>query len=479
MVEGNAGYKTDSVPAMPQDAEEPADMADGDDESQGGEAPPELLDLIDAAEEAKEDAQALAAVIRNIGRRIRMTPDDRDMLSDFEGLTQICAALAEPPHSWTGEAMVAFCNIMPDVCRQSLVNRATLRDGGFVSAAVELLRGGLASKEEATLTAACKAISSTCTANDGNKQAAAQLFPPGEGEETEEVKGPGALLLLLEVLENFPESITLQTEAIAAFRSLIVDDDTRKAECTPSAIENREVVLADAVYPLLREAVRRAFSAAEDKKGAKSDRLNEQALLLLREIARGQDKIQDLSKPSFKLISRSQAFVESQDARLVRAALAALRACAFFEDVRDELALSCETKKYILAMRRHMSTPVVCEQAFGLIAMLLNKNPSMASFLNNSDHEIISLGQMVLNKYPDRPDVSKSVVQTLWSVSRQNEKALLEVKELELFPLLRNLAGDHKDDPKWKGAVDATMNFLREYRQDQGLERKAVYNDYY
>jgi len=285
--------------------------------------------------------------------------------------------------------------------------------------------------------------------------------------------------LLLEVLENFPESITLQTEAIAAFRSLIVDDDTRKAECTPSAIENREVVLADAVYPLLREAVRRAFSAAEDKKGAKADRLNEQALLLLREIARGQDKIQDLAKPSFKLISRSQAFVESQDARLVRAALTALRACAFCEDVRDELALSCETKKYVLAMRRHISVPVVCEQAFGLIAMLLLKNPSMASFLNNSDHEIISLGQMVLNKYPDRSDVTKSVVQTLWSVTRQNEKALVEVKELELFPFLRKLAGDHKEDPKWKGAVDATMNFLREYRQDQGLERKAVYNNYY
>lgn len=478
MAEGNAGYKADNVPAMPQDAEQPFDVAEGEDESQGGEAPPELLDLIDAAEEAKEDVQALAAVIRNIGRRIRMTPDDRDSLSDFEGTTQICAALAEPPHSWTGEAMVAFCKIMPDVCRQSLVNRATLRDGGFVVAAVELLQSALDSKEEATATAACIAISSTCTANDGNKQAAAQLSPPGEGEE-KEVKSPCALLLLLEILENFPESVTLQTEAITALRSLIVDDDTRKSECTPSAIVNREAVLDDAVYPLLREAVRRAFAAAEDTKGAKTDRLNEQALLLLREVARGQDKIEDLAKPSFKIISRTQAFVESHDARIVRAALGALRACAFFEDVRDELGLSSETKKYILAMRRHISTPVVCEQTFGLIAMLLLKNPSMASFLNNSDHEIVSLGQTVLSKYPDRADVTKAVAQTLWSVSRQNAKALSEVKELELFPLLRKVAGEHKEDPKWKGAVDAIMNFLREFREDKGLERKAVYNDYY
>jgi len=75
--------------------------------------------------------------------------------------------------------------------------------------------------------------------------------------------------------------------------------------------------------------------------------------------------------------------------------------------------------------------------------------------------------------------VTKAVAQTLWSVSRQNAKALSEVKELELFPLLRKVAGEHKEDPKWKGAVDAIMNFLREFREDKGLERKAVYNDYY
>lgn len=467
-------------------SEQPADAActeeDGD--------IPELLELVDAAEEAAGSAEELAAVLKNIGRRIRATPGDRDLLSDFDGTTQICQALAGEAHNWQGEAMLEFCRIMPDVCRTSLVNRATLRDGGFVSAAVELLRSSLEAEaaDEASATAASSAICATCTASDGNKKAAAQLFLPEEASKAEEkedaeasdvpIVKPGALCLLLDALEKFPSSARLQTEAVAAFRSLIVDDDTRKAECTPAAVENREVVLTEEVYLRVKEAVKRALECAKTGE-ASQVRLQEQALLLLRELARGPERIQDLAKPSTKLMPFVRAGLESEDARLVRSAMSVLRAFAFCEDVRDELSLSCETKGYIRALRRHISTPVVCEQTFGLIGNLTMRNPAMASFLNDGNHEVVSLGQLVLSTHPDRPDVAKSVVQLLWSVARQNEKALAEARELELFPLLRKIAGEHKEEKRWHGAVDATMQFLREFREDEGLQRKAVYNAFY
>jgi len=448
---------------------------------------PELLELVDAAEEAAGSTEDLAAVLKNIGRRIRATPGDRELLSDFEGTTQICQTLAGPPHSWQGEAMLEFCRIMPDVCRTSLVNRASLRDGGFLQAAVELLRSSLEAEDEAPAIAASVAICATCTANDGNKQAAAQLFLPPEAEEEKrgadgggaEFAKPGALCLLLDALEKFASSTRLQLEAVAAFRALIVDDDTRKAECTPAALENREVVLSEEVYPKVKEAVKRALDCTKTGEGPSLVRLHEQGLLLLREIARGPERIQELAKPSTKLMPFVRAGLDSEDPRVVRAAMSVLRAFAFCEDVRDELSLSCETQNYVRALRRHLSTPVVCEQTFGLIGNLTMRNPAMASFLNDGNHEIVSLGQLVLNTHPDRPDVTKSVVQLLWSVARQNEKALAEVRELEMFPTLRKIAGEHREEKRWQGAVDATMQFLREFREDEGLQRKAVYNDFY
>jgi len=444
-------------------------------EAEGVEDLPELLELIDAAEEAKDDASKLASVLRNIGRRIRETPGDRDLLSDFEGVSQICQALSEPPHSWNGEAMLAFCKVMPDVCRQSLVNRGSLRDCGFLEAAVELLRSALKQEDEAVATAACTALCALCTASDGNKQAAAMLFPDlPEGEEpTEAEPKRGALFLLLDAVDLW-ESVAFQTEAVAALRSLVVDDDNRKSEVTPAAVENREVALTEELFPKMKEVAQRALAAEGSQV-----RLTEQGLLLLREIARGQDRIQDLAKPSSKLLPKVLTAVEADDARVVRAALSVLRAFAFCEDVRDELSLSMETQRYARTIKKHLATPVVCEQGFGLIANLVLRNPSMASFLNDGDHEIIALGQVVLNRHPDRCDVAKSVIQLLWSVSRQNEKALAEVRELELFPVLRHIAGEHKEDKKWHGAVDVTMNFLREFREDEGLQKKPVYNAYY
>ena len=123
---------------------------------------PELLELIDMVESASGDE--LAEVISKIGRRIRATPGDRDLLSDFEGIAQICQALEAC--NWRGPAMLAFCRVMPDVCRTSIVNRASLRDAGFLAATMKMLEEALAAKEEMSLMACCTSIAALCTAND-------------------------------------------------------------------------------------------------------------------------------------------------------------------------------------------------------------------------------------------------------------------------------------------------------------------------
>jgi len=439
---------------------------------------PELLELIDLAETASQDVEKFVEVLRNIGQRIRATPSDRDLLSDFEGISQICQAL-KAEHAWRGKAMLAFCRIMPDVCRTSVVNRASLRDAGFLSASAEMLRDSLREKDEATATSVSTALCAMCTANDANKQIAL-LADPGDVEETqqgaEEEHVPGALRLLLDALKLFPASGQLQAEALAALRSLVVDDDSRKADCEPAAVQNREVLLSQEVYPEVKMIVQQACQLSQEQSHVK---IAEQALLMLREIARGQERIQDLARPSCKLLSFVQKSLESSEPRILRGALGVLRAFALCEDVRDELSLSCETLRYAKAIRQHLATPVVCEQGFGLLANLTMRNPAMASFLNDSDHQIVSLGQQVIQKHVDRPDVAKSVIQLLWSVARQNPKAAAEVRELELFVAMRRMVSQHEGEQRWHGAVEASRQFLREFREDQGIQKQAVYNDYY
>lgn len=439
--------------------------------AQADEEVPELLELIDEVESASEEE--LPSVLVKIGIRLRASPKDRDLLSDFEGINQIADILNKS--NWQGEAMLAFCRIMPEVCRTSLVNRACLRETGFLVATVKMLKKALDTKDEHVLLAGCAAITAMCTANDANKQVAAQVFEEkGVIDDADEKPLHGAIFLLLDTLEAFPESVQLQTEAMAALRSLVVDDDTRKSECMPSALENREVLLSDKIYPKVRGIVENASKLASQPL-----KLTEQTLLLLREISRGQERIQELAKPEGLMMPYVRKALGSSEARLVRAALAVLRAFAFCEDVRDELSLSCETKGYVQAVRDHLGTPVVCEQGYGLLANLTLRNPAMASFLNDADHQVISLGQLVLDKHPDRPDVAKSVIQLLWSVSRQNPKALAEVRDAEMFVGLRKMVGEHQDQQRWHGAVEVARQFLREFREDDGVQRKAMYNEYY
>ena len=290
---------------------------------------PELLELIDLAESSAEDVARFAEVLRNIGRRVKATPGDRDLLSDFEGISQICEALSKEPHTWEGEAMLAFCRAMPEICRTSVVNRASLRDAGFLAACVRLLHAGVREKDEAKAVAASQALAALCTASDANKQAAMAAH--------ESAGEPGLLPLLLDVLVAFPDSSQVQAESMAALRSLVVDDDSRKSETAPSALENRELLLSDELYPNVKSAVQHACHLSQ--RHPQIVKLTEQALLLLREISRGQERVQEIAKPSNKLLTFVQKSLESSEPRILRAAMAVLRAFALCEDVRDELSL--------------------------------------------------------------------------------------------------------------------------------------------
>ncbi|CAK0799672.1 unnamed protein product [Prorocentrum cordatum] len=451
--------------------EECAAAAEDAGESSEGE-PPELMDLIDAVEEAAADVEALAKVLRDIGRRIRLTPTDRDLLTDFEGTTQICQALAAPPHSWRGEAMVAFCRIVPDVCRTSVLNRGALRDEGFLQGLLGLLGAAARGGEEATTAAACSALSALCTASDGNKKAAAGLWVGVPGEAAA-VQG---MQLLVEVLGLFPQSAAVQTEGLSALRAMVVDDDSRKgAEEEAFAVLNRRVLMGEG-FSVVHAAIVMAFATADSTSGQAQARLTEQALLMLREASREQDHIQEMAFGS-KLQKRAVSTLSSSsDAKVVRASLAALRAFAFNEDAREHLALlSDDVLTCVAAVQKHVGVAAVCEQGFGLFVNLTLRKSPIAARLG----DLLPLGQAVLRQHPDRPDIARSVTMALRNIASQVDAVGAEVRESGLFEQLRELVLQREDKPRWGAAVDAARQFLREFKADQGVQKKAVYNAYY
>lgn len=434
----------------------------------------ELMDLIDSAEESGGDVEALTAVLRDIGRRIRATPNDRDLLTDFEGVTNICKALSEPPHSWKGEAMLMFCKIMPDVCRTSTVNRGSLRDEGFLPAAVELLRSAVADKDEEAAIAGCLALSATCTANDGNKKVVAQLL------ESTQTGKPGGMLLCLDALSCFSTSVTLQTEAICALRTIMTDDDPRKSDSEPSAAENREVALSDEGFPFLGIVAQNALDVA-DKCEKPNVRLLEQTLLLLREMARRQDYVKAMALDA-KLLPRVQAALQVDDPRVVRASLAVLRAFCCSEEVRDEIGLLSDcAHQASLAVYKHIEVAVVCEQGFGLFGNLcMRKESNMAGKLNEGDKGVVALAQMAMKHHRSRADVARAVMQVMRNVATQDEAACVQIKEEStIFEDARGVVKEHEGESRWKSAVDIARQFLREFRADEGMLKKAVYNAYY
>jgi len=238
------------------------------------------------------------------------------------------------------------------------------------------------------------------------------------------------------------------------------------------------VALSDEGFPFFGIAVERALDVADANEKPQL-RLREQALLLLREIARGEEKIQALAFGA-KLLSRVQALLETDDARVVRACLAVLRAFAFIEEARDELTLLSDgAQRCLLAVQKHLATPAVCEQGFGLFANLTMRKSPVAAKLSSVDPGLVAIGSLVLHQHHDRPDVMRSAVHTLRNVAAHDEAASQEVKESDIFEKVRRLVQEHESDARWRAPVDIARQFLREFRADNGMEKAAQYNAYY
>lgn len=452
---------------------------------------PDMMELIDQAEAAKEDPAALAAVLRAIGQRARQCEGDRETLTDFDGVAQICKALSEPPHQWRGPAMVAFCQAMPDVCKKSSINRGALRDEGAVDAVLEFLRCGTEEGDEAAATAASIALNALCTANDGNKKTAARLH--GDFNEDELVKtkandprvplfkdadAPGALELLPDAMRRFPASVMLQTHALSALRCLVSDDDTRQATCMPSAVENRDRMIDEKVFPEVRGLILQAL-ALEDVAGQPLLRLREQAMLVLKELSCREDRIHSLVFGG-KLLARVASSLDVGDERVVRACLALIRAFGFADEVKEQLVMESDVvQRCSAAVRHHPGSAAICEQAFGLFANVTMRKPHIAARLAGPDYKIVATADMVLERHRGNPNVSRSIIQTLRNVATQVEAAALEVKESDLFNELRDLVRNHGADDKWHSSVEIAKQFLREFREDGAIRTGAQYNEFY
>jgi len=181
-----------------------------------------------------------------------------------------------------------------------------------------------------------------------------------------------------------------------------------------------------------------------------------------------------------KLLQKVQAAITNDDARVVRAGLSVLRAFCAVEEVRDEIGLTSNCGcQCVNAVAKHVSTPVVCEQGFGLFANLTMRKSPIASKLNDSDCRIVGLAQEVLRQHSGRHDVMRQTVHTLRNIASQDDTASQEIKESDVFENVRKLVKDHEGEPRWHAAIDVSRQFLREYRMDEGMEKRAVYNQFY
>jgi len=492
---GSAGDTCEADNALVHEQEDEDDAVTGAARDSAGadqneaDSPPEMMDLVDAIAEAASDAGALAAVLRDVGRRARISDSDRDALTDFEGVAEICKALKEPPHLWKGEAMIACCRVLPDICRKSLLNRGALRDEGFLDATVDLLRTAILAEDEPAATAASTALTALCTANDGNKQVAARKREMNTEEliktNAEDLSvplfrdpdAPGALDSLLEALKRFPASATLQTQALGAFRCLVCDDDPRQATCMPSAVENREWAVGDDGFPRVREAIERAFALKDDARPLL--RLREQAMLLLKEVSCREDKIHEFIYDA-GMLPRIETSLDIGDERMVRASLSVIRAFGFADDIKEQLAVESNVAlRCVEAVQRHVGVPTICEQGFGLFANLTMRKPHIATLLNGPKYRVVAVGQVVLQRHVARPGVVRSVIQTARNVATQDEAAGLEVRESGLLEELRRLVCEHEEEASWRSPVEIAKQFLREFRADDGVRKAAQYNEYY
>lgn len=449
-----------------------------------GEDLPDMLELIEMAENVGTDVDALVRVVRQVAKRARASPDDRDLLGDFEGVAHICRAVADV-HGWRGEAMIALCLAASDICRLSSVNRGSLRDGGFVSAALGLLRSGLGDKSQASVVAAASAIAAVCTASDANKGIVAKLSYDDDQGGPSKTQETGGLVLLIEAIAAFPQDVAVLTECMSALRALLTDDDSHLSDLAHCAAEIRQAATSSAAMPLFTSAMVTALGKAGEEAdaqapAAKTSKLREQALLVLRELSRRQDLVEVLAFGASLLPHAIAAATDARDPRISRAGLAVLRNFSSCEEVRDELVLSSDAaRRCVASVRKQIASAPVCDQGFGLLANLTMRRSTVTTALCDSELAIVRLAHAALAAHSSRADVCRSVVLTVRNLASQDEAAAREARESDIFSQARRIVVEHEVEAKWGAAVEVARQFLREWREDEGIERKAQYNAFY
>lgn len=456
-------------------------------ESQVVEDLPEMMDLVDEVEEAAQDPSALAQVLRRVGGRAKLSLNDREAFCDFEGVSKVCEAISKEPHNWRGEAMLALCAIIPELCRASVINRGAFNDEGFVDQVVDYLDEVVRDGNEEEVMCMSTALSALCTAHDGNKKAAARLL--GEFNEEELVKSdcndprvplfkesekPGALNIFLNALTRFQENARLQAAVLEAFTCLIRDDDARQAS-VPWAVKNRD----QAVGTLLPEVLACAHQAIALACKQSFLKLRQQILLLVKEIACRQDTIETLLTDA-SLLPCMQSWLGDKSLVLVRASLSALRALAFADSVKEAFVFESDIAKLcLLAVQIHLTDSAVCAQGFGFFANIALRKPHIAAWLEGSECSVVGLAHHVMEKHVGQPAVMSSVIQALRNIMAHNKEKALEIVEPGMFDNLRQVVVKHQNEPKWRSATQNARQLLLEFDELGSLRASPEWNEYY
>jgi len=462
-----------------------------------------FMDAIEAL--AAESPEQIVAAMQLVQE---MDPEDRDTFGDFDGIKALCEAAMR--HSDNNQVMNAFCKAASFIVTKSPLNRGIFRSEGGIRILVQYLSQ---TEMPEDIAECAQAIRAACIMNDGNKKAAAQLKGEFNEEELAEnecldttvplFKIPtekGALDLLLDRVEQFPEDMPLQEACVWALRVLACDDDLRQASCAPSAVENRDVLANKENFPRVRSLVRNHLK----REGILKTKLFEGLLLLLKEVGCHQQRIHNLVLEDDVLPAIKET-LQTGSENLVKASLFVLRQFAFSDDMKDLLTSQNVHSMAFEAVKRNTKNATIVEQSFGLFSNLTMRKPEIAQTLYDEPNRIVTVAQIILDVHKGNPSVLRSVIQTLRNVSKQVQDAATDMNEYEIFDLLRELVRKHQDHVanrenskdlidmcqkldtqtgskrQWQVVVDISKQFLREFREDvgEGLGTNAVYNEFY
>merc|ERR1712093_724744 len=272
----------------------------------------------------------------------------------------------------------------------------------------------------------------------------------------------GALDALMTILETTADP-KLKVVAFKALKSLTTDDDNRQLSCVPSAVENREHCTDEQHFPRMRKVLVRAMENP-------SHQLAQVVLLVMKGMSWHQNRIHALvfeDKILPNVIKTMHA--AGQDEAVVRAVLVVLRQFCFSDDMKKMVVFDYPDclPWVVSAIKKNTKNVRILEQAFGLYSNLALRMPKIAQHLaENCD--LLSLAHTVMHQHNSNPSLLRTVVQSMRNISKV-EEVLNQIMESILLDDLRELVVQHKDDPKWRDAVEISKTFLRELRQDEGL----------